>query len=111
MTIHKSKGLEFPVCFAAGLSGTFSFRRKDTSAPVLYDGDWGLGINYFDVTSRVRSSTLRRTEIGEKIKRDSMGEELRVLYVAMTRAICSFSWISLENKNGHCWQNLIWEEN
>ena len=86
MTIHKSKGLEFPVCIAAGLSGTFSFRRKDTSAPVLYDGDWGLGINYFDVTSRVRSSTLRRTEIGEKIKRDSMGEELRVLYVAMTRA-------------------------
>ena len=86
MTIHKSKGLEFPVCIAAGLSGSFSFRKNDASGPLLYDGDWGIGVNYFDATSRVRSSTLRRTEIGEKIKRDCMGEELRVLYVAMTRA-------------------------
>ena len=86
MTIHKSKGLEFPICIVAGLSGSFSFRKNDASGPVIYDGDWGVGINYFDVTSRVRSSTLRRTEIAEKIRRDSMGEELRVLYVAMTRA-------------------------
>lgn len=86
MTIHKSKGLEFPVCIVAGLSGSFSFKKIDASGPVLYDGDWGLGINYFDVTSRVRSSTLRKTEIAEKIRRDCMGEELRVLYVAMTRA-------------------------
>ena len=41
---------------------------------------------------------------------ERMREEARILYVAMTRAICSFSWISLENKNGHCWQNLIWGE-
>ena len=81
MTIHKSKGLEFPICIVAGLSGSFSFRKNDASGPVIYDGDWGVGINYFDVTSRVRSSTLRRTEIAEKIRRDSMGEELRVLYV------------------------------
>ncbi len=86
MTIHKSKGLEFPVCIVAGLSGSFSFKKNDASGSVLYDGDWGLGINYFDVTSRVRSSTLRKTEIAEKIRRDCMGEELRVLYVAMTRA-------------------------
>ena len=86
MSIHKSKGLEFPICFAAGLSKDFSFRRFDTSGPMLFDGDWGVGINYFDPVSRVSTTTLRREEIAEKIRRDCMGEELRVLYVALTRA-------------------------
>ena len=86
MSIHKSKGLEFPVCFVAGLSKAFSFRRFDTSGPMLFDSDWGCGIHYFDTASRVRCTTLRREEIAEKIRRDCMGEELRVLYVAMTRA-------------------------
>lgn len=86
MSIHKSKGLEFPICFVAGLSKVFSFRRFDTSGPMLFDGDWGVGINYFDTVSRVSATTLRREEIAEKIRRDCMGEELRVLYVALTRA-------------------------
>ena len=86
MSIHKSKGLEFPVCFVAGLSKNFAFRRFDASGPVIYDGDWGVGVNYFDTVSRVSSTTLRREEIAEKISRDCMGEELRVLYVALTRA-------------------------
>ncbi|MDO4418396.1 MAG: UvrD-helicase domain-containing protein [Eubacteriales bacterium] len=86
MTIHKSKGLEFPVCFVAGLSGAFSFRRHDASGPMLFDSDWGVGIHYYDPVSRVRATTLRREEIAEKIRRDCMGEELRVLYVALTRA-------------------------
>ncbi len=86
MSIHKSKGLEFPVCFVAGLSKGFAFRRFDASGQVVYDGDWGVGINYFDTVSRVSSTTLRREEIAEKICRDCMGEELRVLYVALTRA-------------------------
>lgn len=86
MTIHKSKGLEFPICFVAGLSKGFSFRKNDSSGPMLFDGDWGVGINCYDTVSRVRTSTLRREEIAEKIRRDCMGEELRVLYVALTRA-------------------------
>ncbi len=86
MSIHKSKGLEFPICFAAGLSKPFSFRKFDASGPMLFDGDWGVGISYFDTVSRVSSSTLRQEEIAEKIRRDCMGEELRVLYVALTRA-------------------------
>ena len=44
MTIHKSKGLEFPVCIVAGLSKEFAFRRFDTSGPMLIDSDWGVGI-------------------------------------------------------------------
>ena len=43
-------------------------------------------------------------------KNERMREEARILYVAMTRAIRSFSWIALDNKNGNNWQNLIWEE-
>ena len=86
MSIHKSKGLEFPICFVSGLSGKFSFRRFDASGPMLFDSDWGIGIQYFDPASRVRSSDLRREQIAEKIRRDCMGEELRVLYVALTRA-------------------------
>lgn len=86
MSIHKSKGLEFPICFVAGLSKDFSFRRFDASGTMLFDGDWGVGIKYFDTVSRVNATTLRREEIAEKIRRDCMGEELRVLYVALTRA-------------------------
>lgn len=86
MSIHKSKGLEFPVCFVAGLAKDFSFRRYDASGPMLFDSDWGTGICYYDPGSRVRATTLRREEIAEKIRRDCMGEELRVLYVALTRA-------------------------
>lgn len=86
MSIHKSKGLEFPICFVAGLSKDFSFRRFDASGTMIFDGDWGVGIKYFDTVSRVNASTLRREEIAEKIRRDCMGEELRVLYVALTRA-------------------------
>lgn len=86
MSIHKSKGLEFPVCFVAGLSKDFSFRKFDASGTMLFDSDWGAGIFYYDPGSRVRATTLRREEIAEKIRRDCMGEELRVLYVALTRA-------------------------
>ena len=86
MSIHKSKGLEFPICFVAGLSKDFSFRRFDASGQMIFDGDWGVGINYYDTVSRVSATTLRREEIAEKIRRDCMGEELRVLYVALTRA-------------------------
>lgn len=86
MSIHKSKGLEFPVCFVAGLSSDFSFRRFDASGTMLFDSDWGTGIYYYDPVSRIRASTLRREELAEKIRRDCLGEELRVLYVALTRA-------------------------
>ena len=104
MSIHKSKGLEFPICFVAGLSKDFSFRRFDASGPMIFDGDWGVGIKYFDTVSRVSASTLRREEIAEKIRRDCMGEELRVLYVALTRAkeklIMTASMKDVEKKTG-----------
>ena len=86
MTIHKSKGLEFPVCFVAGLSGRFAFKTMDTTGDILCDADMGLGINYIDLNYRGKVTTLRKEAVAEKIRLDAFGEELRVLYVAMTRA-------------------------
>lgn len=84
MTIHKSKGLEFPVCFVSGLSKQMNMR--DTTAAILCDNERGIGIDWCDTKDRVRSGTFRKAVISEMIRRDSIGEELRVLYVAMTRA-------------------------
>ena len=84
MSIHKSKGLEFPVCFVSGLSKRFN--RQDSVAPVLMDMDLGLAIDWVDPTARIRHTTLKKNVLAHKLNADSMGEELRVLYVALTRA-------------------------
>ena len=84
MSIHKSKGLEFPVCFVSGLSKRFN--RQDSVAPVLMDMDLGLAIDWVDPTARIRHTTLKKNVLARKLNADSMGEELRVLYVALTRA-------------------------
>lgn len=84
MSIHKSKGLEFSVCFVSGLSKRFN--RQDSAAPVLMDMDLGLAIDWVDPTARIRHTTLKKNVLARKLNADSMGEELRVLYVALTRA-------------------------
>ncbi len=84
MTIHKSKGLEFPVCFVAGMDKKYNLR--DTTEPILLDADWGVAANLISPAKRTVGKTMRKTVLSHKMKRDSLGEELRVLYVAMTRA-------------------------
>ncbi len=84
MTIHKSKGLEFPVVFVCGLSKQFNL-RDSADVMVLHSG-LGMGISEMTVKPRTRRANLFKTEIAERIKRESIGEELRVLYVALTRA-------------------------
>lgn len=84
MTIHKSKGLEFPVVFLSGCGGRFN--RRDLSAPVVMQKDLGVGSEYTDMASRVRYNTVPRSVIAEKLRMDSVAEEMRILYVAMTRA-------------------------
>ena len=84
MTIHKSKGLEFPVCFVAGLDKKYNL--KDTTDTILLDADWGVVANRVKPESRTTGQTMRKKTFMRKMKRDSIGEELRVLYVAMTRA-------------------------
>ncbi len=84
MSIHKSKGLEFPVVFLAGLSREFN--RESVRAQVLCDKELGLGLSCVDTQNRVRYPTVSKKAIAVKTTADSISEELRVLYVAMTRA-------------------------
>lgn len=84
MTIHKSKGLEFPVCFVAGMGRKMN--RRDASAQVLTDMDMGIGADQIDPILRTKRRTFRKTVLSKKILLDSQAEELRVLYVALTRA-------------------------
>lgn len=84
MSIHKSKGLEFPICFVAGLAQ--SFRKKEAGGILAVDVDAGIGVDYVDYAGRVKCGNLRKNAIAVKLKRDNMAEELRILYVAMTRA-------------------------
>lgn len=96
MSIHKSKGLEFPVCFVSGLAQ--SFRKKESGGALVADVDAGIGVDYVDFAGRVKSSNLRKNAIAVKLKRDSMAEELRILYVAMTRAEEKLIMTSVVNK-------------
>ena len=84
MSIHKSKGLEFPVVFLSGLSREFN--RESLRAQILCDKTLGLGLSVADHNTRVRYPSLAKRAIAAKMARESLSEELRVLYVAMTRA-------------------------
>ena len=84
MSIHKSKGLEFPVVFLCGLSR--SFNQESIRGQVLCDKNLGIGLSCVDTSLRIRYPTLFKRAISTKMQHDSVSEELRVLYVAMTRA-------------------------
>ncbi len=84
MSIHKSKGLEFPVVFLCGLS--HGFNASDQRDQVLCDKDLGLGLAVADNENRVRYAAISKQAIAASIRKESISEELRILYVAMTRA-------------------------
>ncbi len=84
MSIHKSKGLEFPVTFVAGLSKRFNI--QDANQSMIADMDMGLATDFVDPERRIRNRTLRRAVLSVKLREDNLSEELRVLYVALTRA-------------------------
>lgn len=84
MSIHKSKGLEFPVVFLCGLSRTFNM--TDIQKQVLCHKELGLGLSHTNTAQRVRFPTIAKRAISAKISAETISEELRVLYVAMTRA-------------------------
>ena len=84
MTIHKSKGLEFPVVFAAGMGKQFNF--QDLNARLLIHPELGLGTDAILPEKRIIASSLNKQMVRRELLKESLGEELRVLYVAMTRA-------------------------
>ena len=100
MSIHKSKGLEFPVVFLSGLSRRFN--RDSLQARILADKELGLGLSVADQTHRMRYPTIAKRAIAAKMQSESLSEELRVLYVAVTRArdrlIMTYMHQNLENK-------------
>ena len=84
MTIHKSKGLEFPVVFLSQCGK--NFMTRDLSAPVLMHHDMFLGIDYVDEKKRFSYKTVVKDAIKEKCLGENFSEEMRLLYVAVTRA-------------------------
>ena len=84
MTIHKSKGLEFPVVFVAGMGKRFNM--QDINSRVVLNSKFGVGLEVIDLKQRTKRASLLKKTIRQEEKLDSLGEELRVLYVAYTRA-------------------------
>lgn len=84
MSIHKSKGLEFPIVFVAGMGK--SFNNQDSRSNLLIHPDLGLGPDYLNHELRVKGPTLVKKVIQNELVLENLGEELRILYVAMTRA-------------------------
>lgn len=82
MSIHKSKGLEFPVCIIAGCARGFNRERGDA----MLHPDLGLGVKLRNPETMARYNTLPREAVALELERESRSEELRILYVAMTRA-------------------------
>ncbi len=84
MSVHKSKGLEFPVVVLADLNRTFN--RQDLDRPVLAHPQMGVGAERVEVERRLRYDTVSKTALALALEREAKAEELRILYVAMTRA-------------------------
>lgn len=85
MTIHASKGLEFPLVFVMDMSRSFNLKDA-THHPYVLDSDYGMGLEYRDLDRNLRISTYPEVFLREKKKKQLIAEEMRVLYVALTRA-------------------------
>lgn len=84
MSIHKSKGLEFPVVFVAGMGKQFNL--MDVNQMAVIDMDYGIGVEYMDLDLRFKQPTLLHQFMASHTKQSILTEEVRILYVALTRA-------------------------
>lgn len=84
MSIHGSKGLEFPIVFVAGMGK--SMNMQDARESLVLHPDLGIGAPCMDKTFRIRTKTILQKAVQQEIASESLGEELRILYVALTRA-------------------------
>lgn len=84
MSIHKSKGLEFPVVFVCCLGRKFNL--KDLESPILFHHDLGFGPDFVDSKRRIQYPTIVKEALKSKMKLENYSEEMRILYVALTRA-------------------------
>ena len=84
MSIHKSKGLEFPVCFVSGMGK--SFNKQDSRSKMILHPNLGVGLDIIEEDRRLKVPAFFKKVIARQTELESLGEELRVLYVAFTRA-------------------------
>ena len=84
MTIHKSKGLEFPIVILA--DGGKQISNLESASPIYLDDEIGVGIEYRNTDTRIKKKTLLMETIAAKKKNEIFAEEIRLLYVAMSRA-------------------------
>ena len=84
MSIHKSKGLEFPLVFLCNSNKKFNV--QDLNNPILLHQDFGFGVNYIDSERKLQYPTFTKEAMKMKIKEEIISEEMRILYVALTRA-------------------------
>lgn len=111
MTIHKSKGLEFPVVFVAGLSRQFN--RQDLNTPFLMHKEMGFGPKYVDSDTRVSYPTLPNLAIRRRAQMELLAEEMRVLYVALTRPkdkLVLVSSVKSLSRSVQSWASVLQEQ-
>ncbi len=84
MSIHKSKGLEFPIVFVCGMGKQFN--RQDTRSRMILHPEYGIGLDFIDADHRIRKPGFIKKVLENQTGMENQGEELRVLYVALTRA-------------------------
>ena len=109
MSIHKSKGLEFPVVFL--LDTAHRFNMTDASKSVIWDGVGGIGAGFVDTQMRVKYPTLPQLFVGMKMKEDFLSEEMRLLYVALTRAQEKLIITSTFRADEKSWKSPVWDDN
>ncbi len=85
MSIHKSKGLEFPIVFIAYSGGNF-INADWTASGIILHKEFGIGCDFLDLDKKIRYPLISKQALSYKIKLDTLSEEMRVLYVALTRA-------------------------
>lgn len=100
MSIHKSKGLEFPIVIIAGMSKEFN--NMDARGRIVVDSDIGIGTDIIDPVNRTKMITPAKTAVEIKIQEDNLAEEIRILYVAMTRAKEKLIMLGTVKKHERC---------
>lgn len=106
MSIHKSKGLEFPVVFVMGLGRKFN--QMDTTGDMMLHKTLGLAMPYVNLELRTKTKTLPQFALKEKIKRETLSEEMRVLYVGLTRAVDRLILVATVSDAAK--KQVLWEE-